>query len=458
MAKKKKKKSQAFTMIVLFLVIIVLLIGYFVAKGIAEKSEKDKSESGDTKLIQIDTSKAKTLTYLIDGEEYTLIKEDDIWKVESEKERPLDQDKVQDMVDRFKEMTASKVVSENQDKLADLRLDKPALTVTLKLEDGATYSYSTGTNVVTSDGGCYAIVQGYPGIYILPEGYYSLFSANLNTITKLAVVSDVNANNVTKIRITKDGKVMIDAAQDKDTETWGITKPYALGVKMDSNNMNNLASNYVSYRFLENIDYNCKDFSQYGLDKPTSEVYLEYFTKDSDDSKTTDHTLKLSIGKTNEDGSLYYVRLNDSESVYTMGVNTIDLYTNVNAFDYVDYSLFNKSISAFSKLNISAEGKTYDIQMLKDSYKINGVEKSASDIGTIYGKLTLVKIKEEAEKEVSTNNPRCTISLTDTDNTVSNYSFLEYDANYYAMHHEGFTYFLVDKRSIDDLIHTLENL
>ena len=456
MAKKKKKKSQAFTMIILFLVIIVLVIVYIVAGRIAKEADKEGTVIEDKKLIQIDTSKAKTLTYTIDGTEYTLVNEEGTWKVESEKERPLDQDKVWDMVNRFQEMTANKEVSENQDKLGDMGLDKPSLKVVLKLEDGATYSYSTGTTVVTSDGGCYATVQGFPGIYVLPSGYHDLFSVDLNSITQLATVDGVDANNITKIRITKDSNILIDVAMNKDTEEWVITKPYASSVKMDASSTRDLASKYVNYRFTENVDYNCKDFSKYGLESPTSEVYLEYFTKGSDADTSIDHKLKLSIGNKNEDGSLYYVRLNDSDSVYTMEANEVSAYTTVNAFDYVRSSMFSANVNDLTKATVVANGKTYDIQMLKDNYKINGIEKNASEIGIFYGKLTLIKIMSEVKKEVNTTKPVCSISVTDANNVI-NYSFFEYDSNYYAMQYEGHTYFLVDKNSVDDMVHLLEN-
>ncbi len=464
MAKKKKKKSQAITMIVLFLVIIALVIGYFIAKGVAEKSNKEQN-IGDTKLLKVDTSKAKTLKYSLGEKEYTLVNEDGVWKVETEKERPLDQNLAWQLVNRFADMTATQVVAENQDKLTDLGLANPALTVTLTLEDGATYSYSAGSAVVTSEGGCYAVVQGFPGIYILPHGYYTLFKEDLNDLTQLPTITDITSNKITRVKVEKDKKVLIDVAQNKETEEWVITEPYNSSVSIDSASMGILTSSYVTFKFLKNIDYKCTDFAKYGLDTPSSELYLEYYTKDTASGTIKDHNLTISIGNTDEDGAIYYVRVNGSDSVYTMSYSSIAALTNVDAYNFVLYTLVNTNISDLKNATFTAQGKTYELEITKNNadsntnvYKLNGVDKKPSDIGTFYSKVRLIIIEKEIEKEANTNNLVFSINITDTNNKKTAYNFYEYDDIYYGVEHEGHIYFLVDKSRVDDAITSLENL
>ncbi len=472
MAKKKKKKSEIVTLMVLILVIIALGFGYFVARSFSENNGEEIDSLEDKKLIQIDVSKAKTLKYTLKGKEYAFVNENGIWKVEMEKDRPLNQNAIMDMVSLFEDMTASKIVYKNQDRIADFGLNKPALTVTLTMEDESSYSYSSGVSVVNTESGCYAVVQGFPGIYFLPEGYYNLFIDDLINMTQLPSITDITSENLTRIKITKNSKVMIDLNQDKNTEQWMIKEPYDYNVRTNADNMKILLNNYISYRFLQNIDYHCTDFSKYGLDKPSSEIYLEYFTKDYTSSTTTNHTLKLSVGNL-EDDAVNYVRVNDGNSVYTMSSNNIDLLTNVDPIDYVYTTLVDTDISDVAKASFTVKGKVYDLQIersdtigtgdkedknTKNVYKINGIEKEASEVGTFYSKVNLIKIVGKVGKNVNDSKPVCSIKVTDTSQKEFNYNLLEYDENHYAVQHKGHIHFLVDKKSVDSMVQTLEAL
>ncbi len=458
MAKKKKKKSPVFTMIVLLLVIIVLVIGYFVAKGIADKSGEETVDA-DTKLLHVDTSTAKTLKYSIAGNEYTLNCVDGIWKAESDDKRPLDQTKVQNMVNRFAEMTASKVVADNQNELASVALDNPALTVTLTLEDGSSYSYSTGSTVVTDDGGCYAIVKGYPGVYILPEGYYNMFSANLNSITQLPSVADIKAENITRLHIVRDGEERINITKDPEKEkfTWTMLAPYDSSMRMSDDNIRILTNKYVTYIFGENVDYDCTDFGKYGLDDPKTMIDIEYFTEDESGNKTV-HTFTLYIGNLNDDGTMFYVKLNDSNSVYTISKVSIDSFTDVNATNFAEDYLFDTTVQELSKVVFQIKDKTYTLEAKDNAYTLNGASKNASDVGVFYTSINLLKNAQTATKDVSKTNPVCSISVTNKGNEELTYTFYEYDDNYYAIEHDGFVYFVIEKRRLDSAITAIEGL
>lgn len=470
MAKKKKKKSQGFTMIVLFLVVIALIIGYIIAKNFADKNEVDSEASGDVKLIKVDTSTAKSLTYSLEDVKYTLIKEDGVWKVESEKERPLNQEIVQSMIDRFKDMTATKVVYDNQDHLADLKLDKPALNVTLTMEDGATYTYSTGAAVNTSDGGVYAIAQGFNGIYILPEGYLTMFSKDLNNITEIPNISGITSDKITRIYVKKDGRELINATktQKNQEDVWTITAPYDSSVAMDNSYMSTFNSNYTRYKFIKNVDYNCTDFSQYGLDNPDTVIDFDYYTEDTETGDKTEHTFTMYVGNKSEDETYYYVRLNDSNSVYTISASSILTYTNVNAFSYVRERLVDTNISGVTKASFKVQGTTYDLTVEEGAagtdedkssiYKINGVVKAGAAIGEFFSKVTLLEIAAEVEKDVDSSNQVFGLSVLDKDKNEYTYSFYDYDDSYYAIEHEGHMYFLVDKRRVEDVITALKKL
>lgn len=465
MAKKKKKKSQGFTIIVLFLVVIALTISYFIAKNYTDKKEAEEEASKDVKLVNVDTSKAKSLTYSIEGVTYTLIKEDGVWKVESEKERPLDQDTVQSMIDRFKDMTATKEVYKNKDHLADLNLENPVLNVTLTMEDGATYAYSTGANVNSSDGGVYAIVQGFDGIYILPKGYFTLFSKDLNNITEVASITDITADNITRIYIKKDGKELINAkkTQANGKEVWKITAPYDPSVAMDNNYMSALNSNYTTYKFIKNVDYNCTDFGKYGLKDPDTIIDLDYVPEDSKAKDKSQHRFTLYVGNKTDDGSYYYVRVNDSKSVYTIATTSIATFTNIKAFNYVRERLVDTSISNVTKASFKLPGTTYDLTVEGSSddskvYKINGEVKDGADIGKFFSKVTLLEIGGEIEKDVDTSKQVFGLSVMNQDNNAYTYTFYAYDDSYYAIEHEGHMYFLVDKRRVEDVITALKEL
>ena len=80
----------------------------------------------------------------------------------------------------------------------------------------------------------------------------------------------------------------------------------------------NLSSMLPLLSFAQFYEFDCQDFSEYGLDNPQMVVrvmYHETVQDENQESKTVERNLVLSVGDYDETG-YYYVRMNDSKEVH----------------------------------------------------------------------------------------------------------------------------------------------
>ena len=97
-----KKKRQTVTLVVLCLVLIAAGVGYYAltryqaAKEKAEKAEEEKTEG----LFQLSSDDICKVDFKGEKASLTFDKDGKTWKLSSDKNYPLNQDRIVDMVDR----------------------------------------------------------------------------------------------------------------------------------------------------------------------------------------------------------------------------------------------------------------------------------------------------------------------------------------------------------------------
>jgi hypothetical protein len=204
------KKSKMIKLIALVLVLIAVIGAYFVVEKMnKEKQEKEliKSTSEESKAIAIpsvDTDKVASFSYSFDGVEYQFKKENDTWYCSNDESQLLDQDKLNQLVANFKNVTVSRVVEDSATDLSQYGFDNPTNTINVVDTDGNTTTYQIGNKNDVADG--YYIKMGDSNEVYLISSFPDEFSKTLNDLIK---TEDT----------TKDATTTTDSTTSTDTTT-----------------------------------------------------------------------------------------------------------------------------------------------------------------------------------------------------------------------------------------------
>lgn len=175
------KKKQ--TKMILMLVLLVALVGGYlgVRRYNEMKAAADEAALLEVKsnpyIVELEMDSIYRITYTLDGKTYTLVKEDGIWKDESDKTLSLNQSQAKLMESAGERMVYNEKFEDVED-LSAFGLDKPNLIVTYE----------------TTDGSCTV----YAGVQNTFSGYYYMGLPDSND------VYTVTANKVTVFKAPKD--------------------------------------------------------------------------------------------------------------------------------------------------------------------------------------------------------------------------------------------------------------
>ncbi len=500
-----KGMKRGLTLGILCLLMVGAIVAYFlVPQGEEETVDTNGATEANIEVANIDMATIQSAE--ISGEwmePISLVKDGEEWKLKDLPKAPLDVDAVEAMFTQLSPAKATKEISMDETSLAEYGLEKPLMTIKLETTDGESYEIKLGETVPVT-GGNYGIMGDDKKVYAFSDTIFSAFSVSQNSLIAKEEVPEINEDYLTMISV-KNGKennfqaeIVSDEKKVDAYTNWVITKPFKkplAGTSTDE--WNTLQRYFTSVRFQELAEYDCKDMKEYGLEKPIGEVEVKYFelaegyelpaTTPNPDGKITSnssnkanlvpkkqqvpHSYKLTFGAKAPDGS-YYVRLNDSNNVYTMDAQTVQNMLGADAYTYMDrcvYSTLATDINGYDavigdkKICVTRATVKGDDGKDKNQWTLNG--KQVSDENeeaflTPYTKGYLLEFTSEAKDSVKPESKEPVMKIVyheaNRDVTVT---YLPYDGtNFYRVDKNGMDYFLVDKRSVDDMISAFESL
>ncbi len=498
-----KGKKQAITLISLCLLMILGIVAYFLVPQGEEKEEDTGEEATQTiEVVSIDGANITGLQILSEEENISLEKKENTWKLTDIPEAPVDQEAVEGMFSAFQPVKATKKLDGANVDMAEYGLDKPAKTLQVTTKDGKTYEIKLG-EVVPATGGNYGLYDGQ--LYTFEDTFYAAFEGSKNSLISKEGVASITADYMTSIEVEKEGKTTFRAevvSDDKKVDAytnWVISEPFEKPLAGSSTeDWGTLQGYFSSVSFDELVEYGAKDLEKYGLKNPGAVVKVNYFTlKDGyeepeatanpNGTAANNNTNKanvipkkyqdgksytLSVGDETEDGESYYVRWNDSKQVYTLKADTVNQMIDADAYTYMDRCVYStlatdikgydatigdKKISVTRKDGKNEEGKDINI------WTLNGKKVSDENEETFltpYTKGYLLEFTSEAKDDVKPKSKEPVMQIVfheaNRDVTVTYYP---YDGtNFYRVDKDGMDYFLVDKRSVDDMISAYEAL
>lgn len=213
------------------------------------------------------------------------------------------------------------------------------------------------------------------------------------------------------------------------------------------------------------------------------------------ETEMVDRGLVIQVGDESSDGGRY-VRVNDSNEIYTISEDTLDTFLGKTAADFWDLTVSYLSVNNLETLDVNYKGDEYTVNVSREtsseeekssdesdtdnstsdssedasgsttvtlSYELNGTDLDGTDLDstaftTFYNKLiNLVAQKRLADKFESNAAPEMTVKFTDVDGNKTTVEYYSYDTNYYAAVTDGKTY-LINKMTVKELFQAFETV
>jgi hypothetical protein len=501
MAKNKKKNR---TLLFLSFAMILTLVAYAVVIKINDGKEADASSEEDTSITLLDLKEnsVNSIEYTNESGQMKLTKQDDTWVNENDKNFPVNQSYVESMVTSVSTLTSDRLVSKEVDDLSEFGLDKPLIQIIVSADDGTSTTIKVGSKLVTGDA-YYLMLNDENAVYTVDTTLYKNFAYTNNQMVSMETPPSITADYITKISIDNKEKDDFEIIYDEDSDNntsdyylWSISKPYSVNVAADTDKLNDYFTNFASLSFKECAEYNTENLKKYGLETPASKVLIKYYevsttasadTSSSDsteaadsnassnDSSTqvrTDHEYILYIGDKNDDGD-YYVRPEESQSIYIMSADSVEAMTNVSPFDYIASNVNLTSIDTVDKMEITAGDTNYILSIKrskttdddgnetqKSTYYCNDKEVSEDDFKTVYQNFLSLTNEAEITKENKDNTSKVSIKIQKNtkENNEITINFKPYDSSYYRVDNNGTEFFLTTKRAVDDFVTAVKGL
>ncbi len=544
----KKKSVSLITAVGVLVILSGAYVGVTAYVAKQDSAEAESEEEEKTEIVSIASADVKSIKFIIDKKEVTFEKEGESWVKSDEAEFPVDQDKIDTLVSSLNSVTAERTLEDVKDP-SEYELNEPENTITVTTENGETTVIQLGMENESTSQEYIDLNNDSSTVYVVSNSTFSSFEGTLYDFAKSGTFPTVDSSTISKI--TVNGEKTSYSLEKDENNFWNITAKDD-AEKADSAKATSLASAVSGIAYSSYVNYSCADdeLSEYGLDKPYAEITVDY--KEEVESSTEDENeaekgsedvldgvseaseddaaeetdgaekyvaeenstvedngivenaeeegdtetepemvdcqLIIRIGDQSSDGGRY-VRVNDSNEIYTISEDTIDTFLEKTNADFWDLTVSYLSVNNLEKLDVEYEGEEYNIDVSREtsedatqssdentdaddamtvnssssssvtlSYTLNGNELESTTFTTFYNKLINMAAQKRLTEGFESNaDPEMTVKLTSMDGNKIDVDYYSYDTNYYAAVSDGKVY-LVNKMTVKELFQSFETV
>ena len=430
-------KKKSVNLITAVGVLVVLSGAYVGVKAYVAKQEAADAESAEEEnpeIISIASADVKSIKFVIDKKEVTFEKDGDSWVKSDETDFPVDQDKIDTLVSSMNSIKAERTL-ENVEDASEYELDQPENTITVTTEDGETTVIQLGMENDSTSQEYIDLNKDSSTVYVVSNSTFSSFEGTLYDFAKSGVFPTVDSSTVSKVSV--EGKDSSYVVEKDENNFWNITDDGETE-KADSAKATSLASALSSMAYASYVNYNCAEdeLSQYGLDKPYAEITVDYQEKvekestddeneaengaeevsevsgnekqtdekvdsetdgnenpdedvdvaDTEDSEEesepetemVDRELVIQVGDQSSDGGRY-VRVNDSNEIYTISEDSLDTFLGKTNADFWDLTVSYLSANNLDTLDVNYGGEDYIVNVSRETSEDENVETSDNE-------------------------------------------------------------------------------
>lgn len=352
---------------------LYFLLGFFsvccVITLILSKYEEKKEEikNSDEIILALDSDTITEISWEYEDVALSFHK-DGVWLYDEDEAFLVDEEKIQSLLDVFKEFGVSFVI-ENVDDYSQYGLDKPECIIRLKSAEEE-YKISLGTYSTLDEKRYVSIGDG--NAYLVSEDPYDTFALELSDMLLNDEIPYLTQINKLEFEGLENYTILYD---ENNINAYSDDDVYFMNNKvLDTSKIEKYLDKITDLELSDYVSYNANEIelSEYGLLEPDLIITVEYPTKDEQGEDITKN-LKLSLGRnqtelaealeSDDEDAVYnvtaYARVDDSSIIYQI---TSLNYSNLTAVSYEDLR-YNEIVHAdFDKLyqiDVELEGNEY---------------------------------------------------------------------------------------------------
>ena len=470
----------------LCLLLLILLLGvYFILKN-NKKEEGESTESAETIAVnELDASQVASVSFLVEGEEKKFVRQEETWQLEGDGSFPLDESKINTVVNRSCGLTAERRLDDVED-LSEYGLQDPSNCITLVTSDGTERRIYVGDkNKATGNTYIYMDDQKTL-VYIVSVDYASVIPEHLMDMALGEEYPTITSTNISQIEIKKnDNNITLKSNSDKTN--WTVAGNDEKEYTADSQIVSTLQSTITGLQFKSLVDYSGQNPGKYGLGEPSASICVKYSetaedsgddssassestsaTKEDSDT-TVEKELILLIGDKDDTGD-YYVQLDGSNEVHTMSSDSIDEILGKDHSDYWSLAVGSVPVADISGITVEYQGVTSEIvrnsvenedeegnKTTAVTYTCKEQEIDKTQFETFYNKLIAMtaQSKEESLPTAQDTFMKVTFHTESGDKVVS---YTSYDENFYLARDVEGRMGLVGKTNVKEMFDSYEKL
>lgn len=503
-----KKKTVK---MVLALASLTILCGTYVGVSAyvskQEEAESSKEEEKQVSVTEASADEIETVKFLIDKQEITFRKKDDLWVKSDDEAFPVSQDTLNNAAGMLGDLKAERVLKDVDD-LSEYGLDSPVNTIVFKTKDGEETTIKVGAENESVSQYYVKKNEDDKTVYLVANASLIPFMNSLYDYAEAGTFPEISSENIKAIQV--EGETSYSLSADENG-VWYVSDGENRE-KADSAKATSTASSFSTLEYASFVNYNAseEEMESYGLNKPYANIILDYEEKvskketdnlqveetESEEAENTeekkgetrgkkkgeeteekkeepemeDKSLVIHVGSEAEEGARY-VSVDDSKEVYTMSGETLSTFLDKDDSDFWDMNVCYVSINDIESIEITYRGETNTINVSREtskdedgnetetlSYEMDGKELDSIKMNTFYNKASNMTAQKRVSDDTTLNSePEMKIVLRKTDGTEAEISYHSYDSNFYGVKAENKIY-MVNKMNIKEMFEAYEQV
>lgn len=511
-------KSKTVKLVSGVAVLAVLSCAYLGVTSYVDSREKKEAEAQDTSvsLVDMEAEDLTSVSFLSeDGEQEIFEKKEDVWTKKGEEDFPVSQDTIDGAVNSLASLDADQELTEPEE-LSEYDLDKPQNEIVLTAQDGSETILQVGMKNEAS-GQYYVKRQDEDNVYLAAETALTPFMGTAYSFAEAESFPTVTSATMKEVQVEKENGYTL--SQDKDSLYWYVSDGKS-SEQADTSKAGAVTSAIGSLTYGDFVDYHCTDPAKYGFDTPYAIISSTYMAEEDTEANTdvseaseeeensveeqeeaeetadtpekedtqTEKTLVICVGD-EIDGSRY-VRVNDSNEVYTIPEESLTEILDKAPSDFYSLTVNYLTVNNLDSLEIRDEEESHTVKVVRTAeknsedtkedadedessesseeeaaseevtvtYTLDGKEADETLFTTFYNKLiNMAGEKRLTEAYTPEGEAVFTFGFTDTEGEKTAVSYYEYDSSFYAAV-VGDKVYLVNKMKVKDLIEACEAL
>ncbi len=491
-----KNRKKALVIAIICLAAAAIL--YLLAVKLNQKEAAADSSDDSLVISSVDSDQITAISYEKDGKSLSFIKEDSTWYDAEDKSFPLNQDSLTTMTNTLGAVSATRKL-ENPEDLSEYGLDAPVLTVRYTASDGKEAEFSVGD---TNDaaGGTYLKISGDDAVYLVASDFADTFNSDIYQMADMESFPTITSDSITDINV-ESGSHTLEIKNDSD----GGRTVLENGEEQENcaeSSVTQFVNTVTGITFKSHVEYNCKDLSKYGLDKPTADIAVDYTTTETvssgesetiaesaqetmDTEETESETetetvevakqLVLHIGSQNENGD-YYAALDGSKEVHVISADTVKELIEKKASDFTDNTILSGTLNNAKSIDVTIGSDSWHLvkeEVVKadtaaeseteaeteEKWYAGDNELSLTDLSSVYSDLSSMSAEKILDKAAEpSGDAAISVTIKWEDDTETTVSFTVYDSSFHLAEINGEARKLVNKRDVEKLIEDMTAL